>query len=120
MHFMLIGALLHATVLGIIAFFILFAAQKAEGVVTMLGRILGLWVLLLAILALVIGVGSFVTGKPMMGMDGPGWMHHRWEHMGPPPWDRQGAPDDGKPAAPPQPVTPAPAQPAPPTPGKPG
>ena len=102
MHFMVIGAVLHATVLGVIAFFILFAASKASGFVALLGRLLGYWVLILAVLGLVIGIGSAVTGKPMFGMQGPWMMHGDWHHM-----DRMGPPG-AEPAAPDQKATPKP------------
>jgi hypothetical protein len=108
MHFMLVGAVLHATVLGILAFFVLFAAGKASGFTALLGRLLGYWVLLLAVLGLVIGIGSAVTGKPMMGMMGDKpWMHHwdHMDHMGPPPGaeapDQKMAPEPDK-ATPPK------------------
>ncbi len=105
MHW-IVGAVMHATVLGIVAFFLLFAASKAEGLVALLGRLLGYWVLLVAILSLVCGIYGGVTGKPgdvpgmgWMHEHGPGWMHH-W---GPPP----GGP------TPPPPAAAAPAAPAP-------
>jgi hypothetical protein len=104
MHFMLVGAILHTTVLGVIAFFVLFAASRASGLVAMLGNLLGYWILLLAILGLIIGIGSVVTGKPMMGLmgDKPWMMHGGWHHMGPP-----------QPAAEPAPsAAPAPAKPS--------
>jgi hypothetical protein len=82
MHW-IFGAVLHATVLGVIAFFILFAAGKAEGFTALLGRLLGYWVLLLAIAGLVAGIYFGMSGKrpDMMMGSHPGWMHH-W---GPPP-----------------------------------
>jgi|KBSSwiStaDraftv2_1062776.scaffolds.fasta_scaffold4101090_1 hypothetical protein len=104
MHFILLGAVLHATVLGVLAFFILFAAGKAEGFTALLGRLLGYWVLLLAILGLVFGIFAAATGKHM----GPGWMmrQHGWRHMGRPPFDCPVEPE--KPgAAPAKPATPA-------------
>jgi hypothetical protein len=120
MHFMIIGALLHVTVLGVIAFFILFAASRAEGFVALLGRLLGYWILLLALAGLAFGIFGAVTGRHMMG---PGWMmHHRgWDHMGPPgTWNEPVPPPTGAPAtpAPEQPAKPAPATPA--KPAKPG
>ena len=111
MHF-IIGAVLHATVLGVIAFFVLFAAGKAEGFVSLLGRLLGFWLLLLAILSIAAGAYFHLKGgKPdeMGWMHGHGWMHH-W---GPP---------DGAPPPPAQPAAtpaPAPTTPAPATPAKP-
>jgi hypothetical protein len=80
MPFLYVGAVLHATVIGVIAFFILFAAEKATGFTALLGRLLGYWVLLIAIGALAIGVMHAMSGKPM----GP-WMHDHWDHMRPPP-----------------------------------
>jgi len=107
MHFMLVGAVLHATVLGILAFFILFAAEKASGFTALLGRLLGFWVLLLAVLGFVIGIGSAVTGKPMMGLMGDKpWMHHHWDHMGPPPGEPAPSDDQKAPAAPETPAKP--------------
>ncbi len=92
----ILGAVLHGTVLGIIAFFVLFAAGKAEGFTALLGRLLGYWVLLLAILGVACGIYGGVTGKPIMPMDGvhggPGWMHHD----GPGPWGPPPAPEPKK------------------------
>lgn len=109
MHW-IVGAVVHTTVLAVIAFFILFAAGKAEGFVAALGRILGYWVLLLAVLHLAVGVYGGMTGKPPFppGMHGgPGWMHR----FGPP----------GGPMMQPPPPPPAdqPAPPAAPAPAKP-
>jgi hypothetical protein len=106
---------LHLTVLGVIAFFILFAASKAEGFVSLLGKLLGYWVLLLALAGLGIGVFHAVTGKPM----GPGWMmHHRGWHHGPPGTFEEQVPPPGTPAPDKAPAAPEPAKPA--TPAKPG
>ena len=93
----IIGAVLHATVIAIIAFFILFAAGKAEGFTALLGRLLGYWVLLIAIVALAGGISASMNGGKPFGMD---MMHghHGWHHMGPPP--------DG-PMMPPPPAAPA-------------
>jgi len=98
----------HVTVLLIVAFFILFAASKTEGLVALFGRILGIWVVLVAILHI---VGFFAPG--MMGMKGfsPGAMHDHWMHH----W---GQPEGAAPAATPAPAAPA-AQPAAPAPKKP-
>jgi hypothetical protein len=79
MH-MLAGAILHATLLAIVGYFILLTATKASGLVSLIGKILALWVFLLAVGAIVCAV----MGGPMMDKDGKGpggWMHH-W---GPPP-----------------------------------
>jgi hypothetical protein len=93
MHFMIVGAVLHATVLGVIAFFVLFAASRASGLVAMLGNLLGYWILLLAVLGFVIGIGSAISGKPMMGVMGDKpWMHGGWHHIGPPPPPAEPAP----------------------------
>jgi hypothetical protein len=114
MHWIL-GAVLHATVLGIVAFFILFAASKAEGLVALLGRILGLWVLLIALLALAGGITAAMNGGKPFGMDimhgpgGPGWMMHGENGPG---WMHRWGPPDGRWMQPPPPQNaPAPAKP---------
>ncbi|MGB8365479.1 MAG: hypothetical protein ACLQUZ_13020 [Rhizomicrobium sp.] len=100
------GLITHVTVLLIVAFFILFAASKAEGLVTALGRILAAWLFVLAILHI---VGFFVPG--MLGAKGfgPGVMHSEimhghWMH-----WGQQPAP--AATPAPVPPVTPIPKKP---------
>lgn len=71
--------LMHVTLLLIVAFFILFAASKAEGIVSLFGNILGVWVVLVALLHI---VGFLMPG--MMGKAGmmEGGMHGHWMHHG--------------------------------------
>lgn len=91
----------HVTVLLIVAFFILFAASKAEGIISLFGNILGVWVIVIAILHV---VAHFMPGT--FGMK-PGTMHGHWMHH----WgEQQTAP---APAAAPAKPAPAPAKPAP-------
>jgi len=71
---MLAHAALHATVAAVIGFFVLFAASRADGIVKLVGTILGWWLWIIAVLSLVC---VFVC--PGMGGAGPGWMH---EHLG--------------------------------------
>lgn len=90
----------HVTILLVVAFFILFAASKAEGIVALFGNVLGVWVVIVAILHI---VGFFMPG--MMGMKGPGMMHDgmmhgHWMHH----WDGDAQ------TAPATPAQPAPAQ----------
>ncbi len=108
MPFIFMG-LLHLTVLGVVAFFILFAAGRAEGFVALLGRVLGYWVLLLAVLGAAFHIWAGATGHHPMMMGGPWMHHHHWDDRGPPP----GAPqtEQGTPAAPDQ-AKPAPKQPS--------
>ncbi|HEY4944356.1 MAG TPA: hypothetical protein VII56_23210 [Rhizomicrobium sp.] len=83
MH-MLLGVVLHTTVLAIVGYLLLFSASKAEGVVALIGRLLGIWVFILAILSIVAIVTAPMFGGRPFGMEmdhGPGMMH-RW---GPPP-----------------------------------
>jgi hypothetical protein len=105
MHFFAIAAVLHTLIVAVLAFFVLFAASKADGFVRLLGNVLG-WILLIAaVLGLVFGIVHVMSGKePMMG-DGSHWMM-RWEHGAPPP----GAPPSAAApqSAPAQPATPAP------------
>jgi hypothetical protein len=94
---------LHVTFLLILAFFILFAASKADGFVSLLGRILAAWLFLLAVLHIVMHFAPGVMGEK--GMAG-GMMHGHWMHH----WDQQATP--ATPAAVPAPAAPAPATPA--------
>jgi len=74
MHFFAVAAVLHTLVIAVLAFFVLFAASKADGFVRLLGNILG-WILLIAaVLALVLGIVHVLTGKPLMG-------DHHWSMM---------------------------------------
>ena len=59
---MLVGVVLHVTLFLTLAFFVLFAAQKAEGLVRLLGNVVGVWLLILAVLVIV----GCVTA-PMLG-----------------------------------------------------
>lgn len=85
MH-MIMGLVLHTTVLAIVGYFILFSASKAQGIVSVIGNILGVWVFVIAVLMAVHAVMSpKPDGQPFgPGMNGPppGWMMHHW---GPPP-----------------------------------
>ena len=70
----------HVTILLIVAFFILFAAGKADGFVKLLGTVLGLWLCLVALLIVAACVTAPMFGGKPFGMDmmaaHGGWMHH--------------------------------------------
>ena len=107
MH-MLVGAVLHFTVLAIVGYLLLYTAGKADGFVALIGRLLGLWVFILAILSVVGAVmmpkgGDKPFGTDMMHEHGMGWMH-RWDHDGTP--DQTPAPATTPPPA----TTPAPVK----------
>jgi hypothetical protein len=74
MHSLFIfGVLLHATALAVIGFFVLFAAERATGRVNSIGKLLGLWLFVLAALALIGGIAAIATGRlPGHGM----WAHN--------------------------------------------
>ena len=77
MHLAVHG-LMHATILAIVGYFILLSSTKASGLVSALGKILALWVFLLAVLALLCSLfGPMMGGKSMdMMRGGPSaWMH---------------------------------------------
>ena len=94
----LAGGLLHATALAVIGFFVLFAASRATGALARLGQALGIWLFILAVLAI---IGGALIG-PRIGHFHHGMMGHGgW---GPPP--------AAAPAAPP-PAAAAPANAAP-------
>ncbi len=94
-HFVLL-----VTALLIVAYFLFLTASRAGGLTSAFGRLLGLWLLLLA--AIIVG-GVFTAhmngGKPY-GMEFPMGPHQDWMHR----W--------GPPGPAPSPETP-PAQPAP-------
>ena len=93
---MFVGIALHATVLAVLAFFVLFAASKADGFVKLLGMILGAWLLLLMVGA--IAIGAWHCLHPDADRD---HMHHDWMFIllvGGPPAPRP--PCVGAPAAP--------------------
>lgn len=83
-----LGALLHGTVLAILSFFVLFAASKADGRIKSFGLILGSWLAILALIAVVgmtfmprtgpfgrMGYGMMQgSGQDMKQGAGPGWM----------------------------------------------
>lgn len=79
-HFLI----LHLTILLIVAFFVLFAAQKADGLIRIFGQVLGIWLILAAALHLVFffvpGMRGAETGYMHEKMMGQGWMHQHWMH----------------------------------------
>jgi succinate dehydrogenase/fumarate reductase cytochrome b subunit len=86
---MIFGLVLHVTLLAIVGYALLFSASKAEGVVALIGRLLGVWVFLLAILSVVGAVAIHMAGGKLFGMDfshpphGPGHME-MWAPPGDP------------------------------------
>jgi polyferredoxin len=98
---MLAHAVAHATVVAVIGFFVLFAAGKADGIVKLVGMLLGWWIWIIAVGLIVCAV--VCPGKAM------GWMHDRMGmHGDAPPPPAMAAP--AKPDASP-PATPAPKKP---------
>jgi len=94
MHFFAIAAVLHTLVIAVLAFFVLFAASKADGFVRLLGNVLG-WILLIAaVLGLAVGIVHVVSGKPMMD-DGQRWMMH-FDRGQPPMMQRPATPEQPK------------------------
>jgi hypothetical protein len=98
MHPFFFGAIHHVLVVAVVAFFVLFAASKADGFVKILGNVLGYLLLILAVLWIVWAAtaptfGGRVFGAPFMGdmHQGMGWGYHM---QGPPP--AQPAPPPGK------------------------
>lgn len=99
MHF-IGGVVLHATVLAIIGYALLFSATRTAGVVALIGRILGIWLFVLAILSVVaIAIAPMFGGKPF-GMDHDERYRMMWHAL---------PPGMQNPPPPPPPVQPAPA-----------
>jgi len=68
MHFFAFAIIAHTLIVAVIAFFVLFAASKADGFVRLLGTVLGWIILIVAVLSLLAGIYHLATGKgPMMG-----------------------------------------------------
>ncbi len=88
MHPFLFFALHHAIVLALVAFFVLFAAGRADGFVKMLGNVLGYLLLILAVLCIVCAVMAPMFGGHPFGLS---IMEHMHPGMGPG-WDHQPAP----------------------------
>ena len=75
-HFAIIAGLLHATFCAVVGFFVLFTASRSEGLLKLVGNVLGIWLFVLAVLSV---VGGFMGGPVFgghMGMGGhrPPWM----------------------------------------------
>jgi hypothetical protein len=105
MHgFFLVHAVIHLLACLTVAFFILFAAGKADGLVKLFGNVLGIVFILIGIAGVVLGVMHHGDHDKMMGDRMHGW-DAPWMHGQPPPS-----------AAPANPATPAPAAPATPAP----
>jgi CDP-diglyceride synthetase len=69
MHPMIIvGVVLHVTLFATLAFFVLFAAQRAQGLVKLLGNVVGAWLLLLAILVILACATAPMFGGRPFGM----------------------------------------------------
>jgi hypothetical protein len=74
MHpFMIVGGLLHATALAVVAFFVWFTATRAKGWLMLAGKVLGAWLILLALCGVVLAIFA------------PGMGHHHMKGWGGPP-----------------------------------
>jgi hypothetical protein len=95
MHpFFFVGAIHHVLVVAVVAFFVLFAASKAEGFVKILGNVLGYLLLIFAVLLIVCATFAPTFGGHA-GFGGMHWgMGGAYHMQGPPP--AQPAPPPGK------------------------
>jgi hypothetical protein len=97
--------IMHVVVILIVAFFVFFAAQKADGLVSLFGNLLGALLLVGAALHI---AAIFVPGLAMKhGMGHDGMMGGRWHHC-----EVQPAAATAAPAAAPAPAKPSLAPPA--------
>jgi hypothetical protein len=84
MHpFFLVGLFLHLTILAVVAFFVLFAASKADGFIKLLGNVLGGLLLIVAVLGAVGGASApFLGGRPFGIVLPEGrWMHRHGDRQ---------------------------------------
>lgn len=87
MHpFFILGAIRMVLVPAVVAFFVLFAASKAEGFVKVLGNVLGYIILIIALVALAAMITAPLFGGHPFGLTGM-WDMHPGPHWagGPPP-----------------------------------
>ncbi len=84
----MIFAAMHTLLILIVAWFVLFAASKADGLVKMLGNLLAAILLLVAI-ASAVCVGAHMMGYKVPGM---GWMHPHWQRNEQPATQAPGTP----------------------------
>jgi hypothetical protein len=82
MHMHLVGAILHGTLFAVVGYALLFSATRTAGVTALIGRLLGIWLFILAALAIVGAATAPMFGGKPFGMD-VGAMHH-WDDRGPP------------------------------------
>ena len=59
---------IQATVLAVLGFFVLFAASHSKGLLKHLGNVLGIWVLAIALMAMLAGAFLPLTGARVYGM----------------------------------------------------
>jgi len=104
---MVLHAIGAATVLLIVAYFILVAAQRATGFVSGLGHLLGLWLIFIAVVFVAGAVTAPMFGGKPFGLDMPG-PHGRWMHPDDQTSPPAPAPDQAAPAPEPAPA-PAPS-----------
>ncbi|MBL6854427.1 MAG: hypothetical protein ISS15_16590 [Alphaproteobacteria bacterium] len=87
MHMHIVGAVLHGTILAVIGYALLFSATRTAGITALIGRLLGIWLFILAILGIVAAVTAPMFGGKPFGIDMGPPMHH-WDLPGdhaPPP-----------------------------------
>jgi hypothetical protein len=54
--FFLIGTIVHASAIAVVAFFVFFAAKHAEGTLRIAGHLLGVWLIVVCIGAVALGI----------------------------------------------------------------
>ncbi|MDE2135149.1 MAG: hypothetical protein KGJ49_11195 [Alphaproteobacteria bacterium] len=102
MHPFFFGAIHHVLLVAVFAFFVLFAASKADGFVKILGNVLGYLLLIAAVLMILCAaIGPMFGGRTMgfIGTMHPGWGYHMMQSAPP-----------AQPATPAQPAKPAPGK----------
>ena len=81
MHPMIIaGVLVHVLALAVVAFFVLFAAQRAKGLVKSVGNVLGVVMLVVSLLAIVGAATAPMFGGKPFGLGHGAHMEFRVMH----------------------------------------
>lgn len=99
---LILGSLFPATALAVVGFFTLFAADRAAGRIRTIGKVLGVWLFILAGVAFVFGIVASVAGPARWG-GGMGYYHERMMQRYHPGWMQPPPPESapGSTTAPP-------------------
>jgi len=83
MHMHLVGTVMNGTILAVIGYALLFSATRTAGITALIGRLLGIWLFILAALGIVGAATAPMFGGKPFGMDIGPPMHHWGDRASP-------------------------------------